>query len=132
MTNTRNPLSLLCFVLTTAFLLLSAFLNLTNSALVVAQSEASEKRKLLKAIHSRVPVTVVAVRNLQNKHWLRDLEIEVRNDSPQPIYYFDLILRFPDIPKTAELGGREPIILLTFGRMELAKPTNRPTAEDRL
>ncbi len=46
-----------------------------------------------------MPVEIKEIRNLQKAEtWFRDLEIEVKNISRQPIYFISIGLEFPDIP----------------------------------
>jgi hypothetical protein len=77
-------------------------------------------------------VAIVGIRNLQNEHWLRDLEIEVQNNSKKPVYFLSIMLSFPDIPKTTEADGLERgiIIVLKFGRTDLSNRGQRATAQD--
>lgn len=51
------------------------------------------------------PIEIVEVRNLQNEHWMRDLEIEVKNISSKPIYRISLGLDLPDIGNEASHYG---------------------------
>jgi hypothetical protein len=43
------------------------------------------------------PLEIIEVRNLQNEHWARDLEIEVKNISSKPIYRISLGVDLPNI-----------------------------------
>ena len=62
-------------------------------------TQSQEKRKINIHTFTRMPVEVKEIRNLQNEgNWLRDLEIEVKNISRQPIYFISLTLGFPDVP----------------------------------
>lgn len=76
-----------------------------------------------------LPVQIVAVRHLQDKHWMRDLEIEIRNVSAKPIYELYIHLPLPDDNNgTTDTfwGGR-----LQYGRRELMNPSHRARAEDK-
>jgi hypothetical protein len=77
-------------------------------------------------------VEIVDIRNLQSEHWLRDLEIEVRNNSNKPIYFLEVILYFPDIPKITDAEGIERgfATSLIYGRRELAKLKQQTNLED--
>lgn len=77
-------------------------------------------------------IAVSDVRNLQNEHFLRDLEIEVQNNSSKPVYFLQIVLSFPDIPKTTDSDGIERgyTIFLIYGRLELFKLTEYPTSDD--
>ncbi len=62
-------------------------------------TRSQEERKVNVHTYSRMPLAVREIRNLQKKEdWFRDLEIEVKNISGQPIYFISLSLEFPDIP----------------------------------
>jgi hypothetical protein len=77
-------------------------------------------------------VEVSAIRNLQGDHWLRDLEIEVQNNSGKPIYHIEIDIDFPEIVST-ELDGvsRSLIIPLNFGRNALMNRGEYATSTDR-
>lgn len=78
-------------------------------------------------------VGIVAIRNLQNEHWIRDLEVEVQNNSARPIYYLRIVLSYPDIPRTSDMDGVERGIVtsLEYGRRELLDVYQRATSEDK-
>lgn len=86
--NVKVVLSALCFAL-----LLAA------GSLPAGSAQAPEERKVNVRTYNRMPVTVKEIRNLNKKDdWFRDLEIEVKNISRQPIYFISLGLEFPNIP----------------------------------
>ena len=101
------------------------------------QDAPVEGRRVEVEKFSRMPaettVGVVAIRNLQNEHWIRDLEIEVQNNSARPIYYLRIVLAFPDIPKSRDLDGIERgiVTVLEYGRRELLDVHQRATSEDK-
>lgn len=65
-------------------------------------TRSQEERKVNVHAYNRMPVMVKEIRNLNKKEtWYRDLEIEVKNDSRQPIYFISLGLEFPNIPALA-------------------------------
>ncbi|MCA1620333.1 MAG: hypothetical protein LC795_13700 [Acidobacteria bacterium] len=62
-------------------------------------TQSQEKRKIKVRTFTRMPLEVKEIRNLQKEgNWLRDLEIEVKNISRQPIYFILLSIYFPDVP----------------------------------
>lgn len=73
-----------------------------------------------------MPLAVAQVRNLQGRHWWRDLEIEVKNVSDKPIYYVRLGV---SLPETAD-GGRVWGVFLRYGRPELIDIALRAESED--
>jgi len=83
----------------------------------------SQGREINAAVSPDLPVRIVAIRNLhvgkdlRVEHWFRDLEIEVRNISPKPIYFIDLHVRFPDV----DMDRGKLRFPLRYGRIELAK-----------
>ncbi|MFY9554900.1 MAG: hypothetical protein WAV47_09325 [Blastocatellia bacterium] len=77
----------------------------------------------------RLPIEIVAVRNLQKReHWVRDLELEVKNVSTKPIYeiYFTLFL-----PDDKNNNGASYGVNLQYGRIDLIHPRQRPSTEDK-
>jgi hypothetical protein len=77
----------------------------------------------------KLPIEIVAVRNLRKKeHWLRDLELEIRNVSAKPIYevYFTLLL-----PDDKGHGGLPVGFYLQYGRFELDHPRKHALAGDK-
>src|SRR5215216_4669803 len=105
--------------------------TLSNKVLIT-QLPVPEGRKMHIERQPRVPVSVTAIRNLQNENWLQDLEIEIKNDSTKPIYFLLVVLSFPDIPKTTEVDGieRGVVIPLVYGRTELANRGQRANSGD--
>ncbi|HEX8499854.1 MAG TPA: hypothetical protein VF659_04615 [Pyrinomonadaceae bacterium] len=74
-------------------------LALGAGALRSGYTQSREERKIKVRTFNRMPLEVKEVRNLQKEgNWLRDLEIEVKNISRQPIYFITLTLDFPDVP----------------------------------
>ncbi len=104
----------------------------SSSNPAITQTPVGEERKSNVEIARGLPVTVTSVKNLQNENWLKDLEIEVQNNSTKPIYCLTVYLRFPDIPETTEVDGipRGYVFLLLYGRPELYKGVETATSED--
>jgi hypothetical protein len=62
-----------------------------------AQLPAKE-RNIAQKTFKGMPVIISRIKNLHDgEDWLRDLEIEVKNVSRQPIYFMSLMVEFPDI-----------------------------------
>lgn len=98
-----------------------------------AQSEGSRQDVVPRILEIldvgyKLPIEIVAVRNLKTKHWMRDLEIEIRNVSAKPIYEVYIALLLPDDKNGAgiPLGS-----MLEYGRIELIHPDYRPMAGDQ-
>jgi hypothetical protein len=75
----------------------------------------------------QLPVQILAVRNLTAAHWMRDLEVDVRNVSSKPIYELYLTLFLPDDKDSA---GRPYGVSLEYGRLKLIDPDQRPESGD--
>jgi hypothetical protein len=96
----------------------------------------SEERKveIMKSpsLPSTAPVAINAIRNLRINEPLQNLEIEVQNNSDNPIYYMEIAMFFPDLPKFtgADSIERGVAISLTYGKRELAHLTQRPNSGD--
>ena len=76
----------------------------------------------------QLPVQIAAVRHFQAEHWMRDLEIDVKNISGRPIFEVDLALFFPDDRDSANnVYG----VNLSYGRPELMDPGRRPLPDDK-
>src|SRR5215216_635485 len=126
--STLNVLHKIVLALVALTLLVRASGSSATSSIPAQTNQApiAEERRIQVMKSAYMPadttVAVVGIRNLQNEHWLRDLEIEVQNNSKKPIYFLLMRLSFPDIPKTTEVDGIERgiIIALAFGRTELA------------
>lgn len=75
-----------------------------------------------------LPIEVTAIRNFHRAHWVRDLELELRNVSTKPIYeiYFTLFM-----PDDKGKGGNPCAVSLEYGRLDLIHPRQRPTADDK-
>lgn len=118
-----------------AIFALLTFVNGATAMLsIIPESPQEREIKILKSplMDTAVTVSITAIRNLQNRDWLSDLEIEVRNNSKKPIYYLSMDLLFPDIPKTNELDGipRGIAIPLSYGRPDLMQQGRFATSED--
>ena len=76
-------------------------------------------------------VDVVAVRNLNDKDWLKRLEIEVENHSDKPIYHVQLYVLFPRAKLRRSDGVIGPIAIpLYYGRYDLMKEQNLAVSSD--
>jgi hypothetical protein len=76
-----------------------------------------------------LPIEIVTVRNLlKREHWLRDLELEIKNVSDRSIYevYFTLFL-----PDDKGMSGASFGVSLQYGRFELLHPKQRASADDK-
>ena len=71
-------------------------------------TQSHEERKVNVRTYNRMPVMVKEIKNLYKKDsWFRDLEIEVKNVTRQPIYFIALGLEFPNIPGPPPVMGQD-------------------------
>ena len=98
------------------------------------RQQPKEERELEDTIPAHVPIKVKikaekeeAFKDLNNEHWLRDLEIEVRNTGTKPIYFLDLQVHLPDTrgPDGNTIGWD-----LLYGRTDLVEITLPLKPED--
>jgi hypothetical protein len=102
--------------------------------LIKGASRAQEvgERELVDTTPKHVPIKIKvktekerAFKDLQNVHWLRDLEIEVTNIGDKPIYFLLIVLEMGDI-KAAD--GTQVGYPLHYGQLTSFK--ERPKPED--
>ena len=109
-------------------------LGISVAHVFAAQHESNEKELAPRTLEMldvgyKLPIEIVAVRNLRKKkHWLRDLELEIRNVSTKPIYgvYFTLLL-----PDDKAYNGIQYGCYLEYGRSELLHPKDHASASDK-
>ena len=88
-----------------------------------AATSAPGERKFEDAIPGHVPVKVKlksekSFKDLKNKGWARELEVEVKNTGSKPIYYLYVVLVMPDVL----VNGHPLSMRTTLGRKELGLP----------
>jgi hypothetical protein len=117
-----------------AAMLLAAFATVCAVGIVssTAQStqEEKEERKFENTIPAHVPIKVKvkneqAFKNLKNKNWARELEIEVKNTGSKPIYFMYMLMVMPDVT----VGGYPYALQLHYGRKMLVR-LNTPIQPD--
>src|SRR5215831_19381423 len=76
------------------------------------------------------PLKFLGIRNLDSDNFPYDLEIDVKNVSPKPIYFFRVNLLFPGVPGPS--GGTGAILgfPLYYGRLEMISLGERATPDD--
>lgn len=93
-----------------------------------------QQKQLEDNIPRHLPIKI-KVKNLNNKKWVDDLEIEVTNTSTKPIYFLLFYLAFPEVkslPESDAPAGHTVVFPMKYGRMELInlttplKPTDVP------
>ncbi|MBV9928099.1 MAG: hypothetical protein JOZ96_23980 [Acidobacteria bacterium] len=88
-----------------------------------ATASARDERKFKVDIPEHLPIKVKlksekSFKDAENKKWLRELEIEVRNTGSKPIYYVAFYLGLPDV----NIGGPLLTIDMHYGRGALFFP----------
>jgi len=87
------------------------------------EGSAVDERKFENTVPAHVPIKVKlksekSFKDLKNKNWARELEIEVKNTGSKPIYYLYVIIVMPDVL----VGGHRLTMRTTHGRKELGLP----------
>lgn len=105
----------------TILLLLALLLGIRGITLrgsAQTSPRAQSTRALWREMDDRIPAHLplkVEIKNLQNEHWVRDLEVEVTNKSSKPIYYLKLSVSMPGV----KIGNGDAGHMLRYGRPEL-------------
>lgn len=114
-TRRRSIIVLVVFV----FLLAAAFGIMSGAA----QTPAKEERQVEDHVAKHLPVKVKvkneqSLKDLKNKKWARELEVEVKNTGDKPVYYVHVQIVMPEIV----INGGELVMMMAYGRKELAFP----------
>ena len=98
-----------------------------------AQSGRSntEEREFKNTIPEHVPLKIklkneAAFKDMKNKNWARDLEIEVKNTGNKPIYFIYMLMVLQDVT----VGGYPYALQVTYGRKELVRLTTPIQPDD--
>ncbi|HEY0170133.1 MAG TPA: hypothetical protein VGB98_03700 [Pyrinomonadaceae bacterium] len=113
----------------TAFFLLSvaAFFGIAASGAHPqddgATTPAVEEREFKTEIPEHLPIRVKlksekSFKDLKNKKWLRELEVEVKNTGSKPIYFVQFLFDMPGVL----VGGHPLVFGARYGRVELFYP----------
>jgi hypothetical protein len=104
-----------------------------NQVVLSKKGQPPARQYSVMTFHSpHAPIEIRKVNNLQGEHFLRDLEIEIRNVSEKPIYYIRLCLSLPEV----KMNGKTSGFCLRYGRLdlvdlrELAGPDDKPLQPD--
>ena len=94
----------------------------TSAEIAIADGQGKEERSLDDKIPKHLPIKVKLkadkekeFKDLDNPHWARDFELEVKNTGTRPIYRLVLLLH---LPETAIANGNL-VFSLAYGRSEL-------------
>ena len=107
---------------------------ISDAQVCATQSERDEQDLVPRTLEIldvgyKLPIEILAVRNLRKReHWLRDLELEIKDVSRKPIYgvYFLLVLMDDKGPTGLPVG-----LNLEYGRSELRHPKRHASAGDK-
>ncbi|HEV2864002.1 MAG TPA: VCBS repeat-containing protein [Pyrinomonadaceae bacterium] len=103
----------------------------------VARSQREEtpadERRFEDTVAAHVPVKLKLrneqkLKDLKNKGWARDFEVEVKNTGTKPIYFLQLTLAFPE-PELNILGHRQALTM-SYGRSRIGIPGNVAEPDD--
>jgi hypothetical protein len=106
-------------------------IGLVSSTAQSTQDDYEDERKFENTIPAHVPLKVKlkneqSFKNLKNKNWARELEIEVKNTGSKPIYFMYMLLVMPDVT----VGGYPYAMQIHYGRKELVRLTTPIQADD--
>jgi hypothetical protein len=118
----RRNLFRVVFALSVASVLVCGLVSTwaQDSAQDDAATPPGEEREFKNTIPAHVPIKVKLkreqpVKDLKNKNWVRDLEIEVKNTGSKPIYYLNMDIIMRDLLE----GGYPTALHVSYGRKEL-------------
>jgi hypothetical protein len=113
--------------------LLACFVVLYAVGLVSSTAQSEQERKFEDLSSERLPIKIKikaekekAFRDLKNKKWARDLEVEVKNTGSKPIYYLFISITMRDFL----VQGYPLRVGVMYGRPELVYLTTALEADD--
>jgi hypothetical protein len=113
--------------------LLALFVVLCAVGVVSSTAQSEKERKFEDLTSERLPIKIKiraekekAFRDLKNKNWARDLEIEVKNTGSKPIYYMVMNIIMRDVL----VQGYPLVFQLRYGRPELVYLTTALQSDD--
>jgi hypothetical protein len=116
----------------TAFLPQNSFRFPIRGLIGSRRSAAWQKRILESSVKQHVPIKIKikkdkeeSFKDLKNKQWVRDFELEITNTSDKPIYYISF-----DLVTDVKTQGTPLIFSLQYGRLELADLSTRARSDD--
>ena len=96
-----------------------------------AAAPAQAERELKNTLPDHLPIKVKlrnekSFKEMQNRGWTRELELEVKNTGDKPIYFLLLDITLPDV----RVGGIPYGLQLHYGRMDLFRFTTELQPDD--
>lgn len=118
-----------------AFALLFSVVVVFGFGVARSQQEdtPAEERKFEDTVPAHVPVKLKLrneqkLKDLKNKNWARELEVEVKNTGPKPIYFLYMVVHLPDFI----LEDGNPVgFQVRYGRRELVRYETPVEPDDR-
>ncbi|OLE55432.1 MAG: hypothetical protein AUG51_02945 [Acidobacteria bacterium 13_1_20CM_3_53_8] len=107
-------------IVLSACFILGRGIGIISSKAQAPQQESADlppgqQKQLENNIPRHLPIKV-NVKNLNNKKWVDDLEIEVTNTSTKPIYFLLFYVAFPEVKSTSGITTAFPMM---YGRIDL-------------
>src|SRR5256714_239695 len=117
-------------IVLSACFILGRGIGIISSKAQAPQQESADlppgqQKQLENNIPRHLPIKV-NVKNLNNKKWVDDLEIEVTNTSTKPIYFLLFYVAFPEVrspPEANSPTGHIIVFQMKYGRMDLIRLT---------
>ena len=126
---TRAALRKRLFLFLLIFLAAVLILKVINTP---SRAQATEERELEDKIPKHLPIKVKVkkeklFKDLKNKKWIQDFELEITNTGTKPIYLLSMTL---DVPGVTAPDGRGIAFSIIYGRSELGDIKTRAQADD--
>ena len=127
----RNLVHLTAFFLSSLVVCLGFAVSAARPGQDGAAAPPQDERVFKNEIPEHVPVRVKlksgkSFKDLKNKGWARELEMEVKNTGSKPIYYLHVVLVMPDV----RVGGYPLSMRTTYGRKALGLPETPVRPDD--
>jgi hypothetical protein len=106
------------------------------SMVAAAQSETAQSEPEERIFEDKIPKhlpikfkikNAAKAKDLKNRKWLRDLEVEVTNTGDRPIYHFIILADMPEVISPMGISYGYPLV---YGRRALRGTLNNATPED--
>ena len=130
-TLTRRP-TLFPLTFALLFSVVAAFGFALGGAQPRQEETSANERKFENTVPAHVPIKVKlksekSFKDLKNKGWAREFEIEVKNTGSKPIYYLYVLVVMPDV----RVEGHRLTMRAAYGRRELGLPGTPVEPEDQ-
>ncbi|HYH86384.1 MAG TPA: hypothetical protein VEX60_13105, partial [Pyrinomonadaceae bacterium] len=120
-----------------AILLVSSLVVVYGFASGIAESQKEDavsvgkERKVVNAVHENMPVNLKiknekSLKEMKNKNWARELEVEVKNTGNKPIYFVNVQVVMREII----INGGKLTLIMAYGRNDLIRPDTPVEPDD--